>query len=103
MPGQGTVATVLVGGRRWPTIWVGGAEASRSPRPIGRLEKSWLWARRNPSITTASGLAAAALVAAVIVSSVAAIQANVLAKAERQRKEDAIAARDSVEWALARS
>ncbi len=72
-------------------------------RPVGRLEKTWLWARRNPAIATAGGLAAAALVAVAVVSSVVAIQANALAKAERQRKEDAIAARDSVEWALARS
>jgi tRNA A-37 threonylcarbamoyl transferase component Bud32 len=72
-------------------------------RPVGRLEKTWLWARRNPAMATAAGLAAATLVTVAVISSIAAAQARALAKAERQGREDAIAARDSVEGALARS
>ena len=31
-------------------------------RPVGRLERAWLWSRRNPALATAGGLAMAGLV-----------------------------------------
>jgi len=79
-------------------------------RPVGRLEKTWLWARRNPAIATASGLAAAGLMAVALLSWIVAFQARAWARAERERREiaqrteqDAIAARDKIEKTFARS
>ena len=35
-------------------------------RPVGRVEKAWRWARRNPRVAVPSGLAAVALLAAAV-------------------------------------
>ena len=56
-------------------------------RPVGRLERGWLWARRNPALATAIGLATTALVGVAVISMVAAYQAQARAKAEREGKE----------------
>jgi hypothetical protein len=79
-------------------------------RPVGRLEKAWLWARRNPALATAGGLAVAGLVAIAVLASLAAVQAQARAKAERERREladrattDAELARDKLERSFARS
>jgi hypothetical protein len=79
-------------------------------RPVGRLEKTWLWVRRNPALATACGLAAAGLVVVAVASSLAAVQARALAKAERDRREiaqraqeQATADRDTIEKTFARS
>ena len=79
-------------------------------RPVGRLERTWLWSRRNPALATGGALAVAGLVAVAVISSIAASQAQAQARAERSKRdvarraeEDAIAARDEVEWVLARS
>jgi WD40 repeat protein/tRNA A-37 threonylcarbamoyl transferase component Bud32 len=37
-------------------------------RPVGRLERAWLWALRNPSLAVACGAACALLLAVVVVS-----------------------------------
>ncbi len=78
-------------------------------RPVGRMEKAWLWTRRNPALATAGGLAAVGLVAVAVVSSIAAFQAQALAKAERDRREiadsakkDSDIARDALEQTIAR-
>jgi WD40 repeat protein len=39
-----------------------------SARPVGRWERWWRWCRRNPALASASGLAAAALVAVVVLA-----------------------------------
>jgi hypothetical protein len=79
-------------------------------RPVGRMEKSWLWVRRNPSLATACGLAAVGLVVIALVSSIAAFQAQRRAKAEKDRREiaqraeeRATADRDTIERTYARS
>jgi eukaryotic-like serine/threonine-protein kinase len=43
-------------------------------RPVGRLVRGWLWCRRNPRLAIACGLAAAALLAVVTVSTTSAIR-----------------------------
>jgi len=72
-------------------------------RPVGRLQKTWLWVRRNPALATACGLAAAGLVAVAMASSIAALQAQARAKAEKDLKERATADRDTIEKTFARS
>jgi serine/threonine-protein kinase len=79
-------------------------------RPVGRLEKTWLWARRNPAVATAGTLAVAGLVAVAILSSIAAYQADARARAERQRlliaqraAQEEVKARERYERTLARS
>jgi WD40 repeat protein/tRNA A-37 threonylcarbamoyl transferase component Bud32 len=37
-------------------------------RPVGRVERLWRWCRRNPALASATGLAAAALVAVTVLS-----------------------------------
>jgi eukaryotic-like serine/threonine-protein kinase len=88
--------------------WLKGAPIAA--RPVGNFERSWLWARRNPALSTAVGLAVAGLAAVAVISLIAASQARSLAAAEgrerdlaRQTAKDAIAARDAVEGVLARS
>jgi WD40 repeat protein/serine/threonine protein kinase/Tfp pilus assembly protein PilF len=49
-------------------------------RPVGRTEKLWRWCRRNPALAATSGLALAALVAAVIISVTFAIYQQTAAK-----------------------
>ena len=73
-------------------------------RPVGRLERGWLWARRNPALATAGGLAGAGLLAVAVVSMIAASHARARAKAEREGREiaqraaqDAIRDRDTIE------
>jgi len=56
-------------------------------RPVGRLERAWLWARRNPAVATAGGLAVAGLVAVAAISLIAASQAQARARAERRDRE----------------
>ena len=79
-------------------------------RPVGRLEKSWLWARRNPSLAMLGGFAAAGLITIAIVSTIAASQAQARARSERRERDiarqaakDATDARDTIEMTLARS
>jgi hypothetical protein len=78
-------------------------------RPVGRLERGWLWARRNPALATVAGLAVAGLVGVAVMSSIAASQARARARAERERaevadraKKDAEIARDKSEGIAAR-
>ncbi len=70
-------------GRRYPSAealaedldhWLKGEPIAA--RPVGRMEKAWLWARRNPALATAGTLAAAALVAVAVISMIAAFQAQ---------------------------
>ncbi len=43
-------------------------------RPVGRLERAWLWAMRNPALATASGAAAVLLVAVSVGSMLFAVR-----------------------------
>ena len=79
-------------------------------RPVAWFEKAWLWTRRNPALATASGLAAAGLVAAAVISSIAAFQARRERRRRRERREiadqakmDSDTARDRLEQSVARS
>ncbi len=79
-------------------------------RPVGRMERWLLWARRNPALAAAGSLSLMALVLVAIASLIAASQAEVRARAERrerdvarQAEENAIQARDAIEETLARS
>jgi tRNA A-37 threonylcarbamoyl transferase component Bud32 len=79
-------------------------------RPVGRLERAWLWSRRNPALATAGGLAVAGLVAACVFSIAFALQSRALARTERDRREiadkamkESDTARDRLEQTFARS
>jgi WD40 repeat protein/tRNA A-37 threonylcarbamoyl transferase component Bud32 len=64
-------------------------------RPVGRLERGWLWSLRNPALAVASGVAAVLLLAVVVVSLLFAVRerkhANMLRVAldqsEQRRRE----------------
>jgi hypothetical protein len=60
---------------------------------VGQAERLWRWCRRNPKLAAASGLAAAALVAVTVISTLFAIQQAVHADRlgkEQQRTKDAL-------------
>jgi serine/threonine-protein kinase len=67
-------------------------------RPVGQLERSLLWARRNPVLAATGSLSILALLMVAILSSIAASQAAARARAEarerdvaRQAEKDALA------------
>lgn len=59
-------------------------------RPIGRLERSWRWCRRNRVIAALTATAASALVIGTIVSSYFAVKENERAVSESKAKQDAL-------------
>jgi tRNA A-37 threonylcarbamoyl transferase component Bud32 len=62
-------------------------------RPVGQTERLWRWCRRNPMVAAASGLAAAALGAVTIISTLFAIQQSLHADRlgkEQQRTKEAL-------------
>jgi WD40 repeat protein len=57
-------------------------------RPVGRTERLWRWCRRNPALAVASGLAAFALVTAVVVSvSFGVYQSNAAARLRLEEQQ----------------
>jgi hypothetical protein len=66
-------------------------------RPIGRLERGWRWARRNPSLAAALTAAVVFLVGGIVVASWFAVDANRQANDAREKK--AVAERLNVELA----
>ena len=62
-------------------------------RPVGRLERGWLWAVRNPHLALASGAAAALLLAVVVVSVAFAVR-------ERQNSVQLVNHADALDRAL---
>jgi eukaryotic-like serine/threonine-protein kinase len=61
-------------------------------RPVGRAERWWRWCRRNPALAAAVGLAAAALVAITVLSTVFAAQQHEVAEKLRREKAQTEAA-----------
>jgi WD40 repeat protein/predicted Zn-dependent protease len=87
-------------------------------RPVGRVEKTWRWARRNPGLAITTALTAGALVAVTILSlHVAAqqshfaaqqahsnnelVQEQQLTRAQKKRAEDALQKSDELAGRLA--
>jgi WD40 repeat protein/tRNA A-37 threonylcarbamoyl transferase component Bud32 len=58
-------------------------------RPIGRLERTWRWARRNPAMATLMGTVATLLLAVTIGSAIAAAQFRYRAQTELRLHNDA--------------
>src|SRR5205085_9039049 len=58
-------------------------------RPVSRAERLGRWCRRNPALAAATGLAAAALVAASVVSTGWAIREHDHAQALRRERDEA--------------
>jgi predicted Ser/Thr protein kinase len=69
-------------------------------RPVGRVERSWLWARRNRALASVGGIAVAGLFGVAIFSSIAALQSRALVKSERERRQIADAAKKDSDAAL---
>jgi serine/threonine protein kinase len=79
-------------------------------RPVGRLERGWMWCSRNPLVASLIASIAAALFVGTTVSTVFALRASNRARAERKERiraenaeTDAKNARDQIEATLARS
>ncbi len=79
-------------------------------RPVGRLERAWLWSRRNPALATAGGLAVAGLCGRVCLLDRVCDPVPCRARAEHDRREiadqakkDSDTARDRLEQTFARS
>jgi serine/threonine protein kinase len=81
--------------------WLTGSPISA--RPVGPLERTWLWARRNPTLSISGSLAVAGLLAATVFSIAFALQFRARARIESAARKAADEARDSLEGTLARS
>ncbi|MFO0810279.1 MAG: protein kinase [Gemmataceae bacterium] len=60
-----------------------------SARPVGRLERAWLWCRRNPAVAGLTAGVAASLVGGIAVSSYYAVAANRQTVLAGQARDDA--------------
>src|SRR5262249_1615665 len=65
-------------------------------RPVGKVERLWRWGRRNPALALATGLAAAALVAAAGVSiSFGIYQSNAATRSREEEGKTKVALEES--------
>src|SRR5262249_35197333 len=72
-------------------------------RPTGKVERLWRWCRRNPALAASLTVAVALLLGGTGVSSYFALAEAEQAETARQNERAAVAARDKLETALARS
>jgi len=79
-------------------------------RPVGTLERGWMWCRRNPVVAGLIGAVAVALIMGTAVSTVFAVRASNRARAERieriraeNAEKDTRKARGEIEGTFARS
>jgi WD40 repeat protein/predicted Ser/Thr protein kinase len=72
------------------------AEEPIQARPASRTEKAWRWCRRNPALAAASGFAAAAFVAAVVLLvGIAVMQSRAATDLRREQANTAAALEES--------
>jgi eukaryotic-like serine/threonine-protein kinase len=57
-------------------------------RPVGRIERSWRWCRRNPRLAAASGLAALGLLVALVATTVGYFTTAAALKETRESQKD---------------
>ena len=67
--------------------WLGGEPILA--RPVGALEKLWLWSRRNPRVAVLSAAVVLLLVGLAAASSIVAVQQHQHAKTERELRQKA--------------
>ncbi len=79
-------------------------------RPAGKLERGWMWCRRNPLVAALTAAVAAVLILSTAVSTVFAVRESNRARAERTERiraenaeEDTRKARDDIEGTFAQS
>jgi eukaryotic-like serine/threonine-protein kinase len=82
--------------KRYPTALALAEELQRflngepiRARPVGRLERTWRWSRRNPVVAGLMGLVALTLVAGIAISNYFAVESHKLAVAEGEARKKA--------------
>ena len=69
-------------------------------RPVGRLERAWMWYRRNPVVANLTAVVAGLVVSAAVAAAVAAVYFQQLAGSEANARRDVQDAKGKLEAAL---